>query len=137
MRKDIEFPAVEGVQVAITRHLNEINQPEWVVYLLNTNDFPLHNILVASTGYSPKDSEKGEKQQTSTLRHHFDGVEANGFIQIELIDPSVFHLCNEYWVSYYVGTKIYDKKFIFMPDSLVEANLRPIDVLKKEGVLHS
>jgi hypothetical protein len=137
MRKDIDFPAVEGVQVAITRHLNELNQAEWEVYLLNNNDFPLHNILVASTGYSPKDTNKEEEQQTSTLRQHFDGVKAHDFIRIELIDSSVFHLCNEYWVSYYVGSTIYDKKFVFMPHSLVEENLQKIQMLGKQGVLHS
>ena len=136
MRKDIEFPTVEGVKVAITRHLNELNQYEWEVYIINTNDFPLHNLLIVSTGYSPKDTQKEEKQQTSTLRQHIDSIAANHFLRIEPIDPAVFHLCNEYWISYYVGTKIYDKKFIFLPDTIIEANISPIPLLKKEGVLH-
>ena len=137
MRKDIEFPAVEGVQIAITRHFNELNQPEWEVHFLNHNDFPLHNILVTSTGYSPKDTNKTEKQQTSTIRQHFEHVKAHSSFRVELIDTAVFHLCNEYWISYYVGLKIYDKKFIFLPDTLIEANLRPIQMLNKEGILHS
>ncbi len=137
MRKDIEFPSVEGVKVAITRQLNELHQYEWEVYLLNNNTYPLHDILVASTGYSPKDTKKEDKQQTSTLRQHISQIDENSFLRIELIDPALFHLCNEYWISYYVEGKIYDKKFIFMPDSLVESNLTMITMLKKDGVLHS
>jgi len=137
MRKDIEFPVVEGVKVAIIRHLNELNQYDWEVYLLNTNNFTIHDILIASTGYSPKDTKKEDKQQTSTLRQHIENMEEHSFLRIELIDSSVFHLCNEYWISYYIDGKIHDKKFIFMPNSLVEANLTTIPLVEKEGVLHS
>lgn len=136
MRKDIDFPAVEGVQIAITRHLNELNQALWEVHFINNNDFLLHNILITSTGYSPKDIDKNAKQQTSTLRRHFEGALPHSSFLIEPIDESVFHLCNEYWVSYYVGKTIYDKKFIFLPDTLIESNLNYIKILDREGVLH-
>ncbi len=43
---------------------------------------------------------------------------------------------NQYWVSYYRGQQIFDKKFIFVPDSIVPANLIPIALLGREGVLH-
>jgi len=33
---------------------------------------------------------------------------------IEPIDPNVLHLNNEYWVSYYIGSQIYDKRFVFV-----------------------
>jgi hypothetical protein len=39
-------------------------------------------------------------------------------------------------VSYYRGSQIFDKKFIFVPDSIVPANLIPIALLGREGVLH-
>jgi hypothetical protein len=138
MKKDIEFPVVTGVQIAITRQINELNQAEWQVFLINHNDFALENILISSSGYSIKDDKKtNEGQKTSTLRHLIQKLEANCFAQIEPIDPSVFHLCNEYWLSYYVNGKIYDKKFIFMPDSIIEKNLQMIDMLEMEGILHS
>ncbi len=137
MRKDIEFPAVEGVQVAITRYMDELNQPIWEVHFINYNPYRLDNILVTSTGYSPKDTDKNANQQTTTIRRHFEGALPNTAFLIEPIDPALFHLCNEYWISYYVGTKIYDKKFIFLPDTLIEKNLQYIELLGKEGVLHS
>jgi hypothetical protein len=56
---------------------------------------------------------------------------------IEPIDPAVFHLNNEYWVSYYVGRQIFDKRFVFVPDTICEGNISFIKELEMEGVLHS
>lgn len=134
MKKDIEIPEVKNVTLAVVREKNLLNQDEWKVYLLNNNDHDLENTLVASRGYGLKD---GEEQRTSTLRHFLDMVPAKGNIVVEPIDPKVFHLNNEYWVSYYKGTQIYDKRFVFVPDSICEQNLVHIPELGKEGVLHS
>lgn len=136
MKKDIEFPTVEGVQIAVARKKNDVNEFDWYVYLLNRNNYELDNILITSKGYSSKD-EQGEVQKTSILRHMILQLEAQSYAPIERIDPAVFHLCNEYWLSYYVDGKIYDKKFIFMPESIIEKNLSNIDMLEMEGVLHS
>src|SRR5690606_1697072 len=109
-------------------------QDEWKVYLLNKNDFPIENTLVASKGYGLKD---GEKQETSILRHFLETVPAQSTALVEPIDPAVFHLNNEYWVSYYIGRKIFDKRFVFVPDTICEENLTFIKELDMEGVLHS
>jgi len=55
---------------------------------------------------------------------------------IEPIDPSVFHLTNEYWVSYFIDGRIFDKKFIFVPDTITEKNLTFITEIDTKGVLH-
>lgn len=134
MKKDIEIPPVKNVTLAVTREKNLLNQHEWKVYLINKNEYPLENTLVTSKGYGEKD---GETQRTSTLRHFLETVPAQGTTLIEPIDLNVFHLNNEYWVSYYVGQQIHDKKFVFVPDSICEANLTFIKELQLEGVLHS
>lgn len=134
MKKDIIIPKVENVQVAVVRKKNELNQEEWAVFLLNRNGFLLENVLVTSSGYGEKDKEV---QNTATLRHFLGNVAANNFQQIELIEPAVFHLNNEYWVSYWVGNQMFDKKFIFVPDSIVEANIIQIPLLEMEGILHA
>lgn len=133
MKKDIEFPKVEGVEVAVARKPATEEEYDWHVYLINRNEFELNNILVTSKGYGQKD---GESQKTSTIRQMIDKVEKQSYIVIERIDPQVFHLSNEYWISYYVEGKIYDKKFIFMPESIVEKNLSKIDMLELDGILH-
>lgn len=134
MKKDIDFDPVEGVSVAIATQQNELGQPVWNVYLLNNNPFELDNVLVTSKGYG---LYEGEEIKTSVLRHMFEQVQAKSFVKIEPIDPAIFHINNEYWVSYYIGQKIFDKKFIFVPESIVESNLIDISMLNLRGVLHN
>jgi hypothetical protein len=130
MIRDIPRPQVKNVTIAIARHQAIGESPDWKVYLINTNTVPLENTLVASKGY-------GETQKTSVLRHSLETVPPKSISLIEPIDPNVFHLNNEYWVSYYIGTEVYDKRFVFVPDSICEANLTFIKELNTEGVLHS
>lgn len=134
MIKDIKKPEVKNVTLAAVREKNILQQNEWKVYLINNNTEAIENTLVASTGYGEKD---GETQRTSTLRHFLQTVPPKGTTLIEPIDTNVFHLNNEYWVSYYIGQEIYDKRFVFVPDSIREENLIFIKELNAEGVLHS
>ena len=134
MKKDIDIPEVSNVTVAIAREKTLLDTYDWKVYLINRNDFTIENAIVASTGYGEKE---GEQQKTSTLRHFLENVSAKSSALIEPIQENVFHLNNEYWVSYYVGGKIHDKRFVFVPDSICEVNLSFIKELDREGVLHS
>lgn len=135
MKKDIPFLPVQGVNIAVSRQLNELGEYAWNVYLLNRNDFSLDNVFVRSKGYGI--NADGEREETSVLRHHIPAIEAGEWALIEPIMPEVFHLNNEYWVSYYIGSQVYDKKFIFVPDSIIDSNLVYIPQLKSEGILHS
>lgn len=131
MINDIDFPEVKNVTIAVVK---ENLEEAWKVYLINKNQYPIENTLVSSKGYGEKE---GEKQKTSVLRHFLQTVPAKDTALIESIDPAVFHLNNEYWVSYYVGNKIYDKRFIFVPEAICEDNLTFIKELEREGILHS
>ena len=133
MKKDINFLPVEGVQIAIARKDNLLGDYDWQVFVINRNAVPIHTVFVTSKGYGEKDAEE---QKTSTLRHFFADVPAKAYEVVETIMPDVFHLNNEYWVSYYIDNQIFDKKFIFVPDSIVEANLVQIPALGLEGILH-
>ena len=134
MKKDIDFTPVEGVAVAIAATGDIPEERTWNVYLINNNAVPLDNVFVTSKGYG---IIKDEEIKTSVLRHMFERVEPKSFVQVEVIDPSVFKLNNEYWVSYYIDGKIYDKRFVFVPDSITEDHLIEISMLQMQGVLHS
>lgn len=138
MKDDIIFDPVEGVSVAVVPDeaaATEEGKPGWQVYLLNHNAFALSNVIVSSNGYGVQPN--GESVRTSTLRHVMLEVAPHTAVPIEPIDPDLFHLNNQYWVSYYRGTQIFDKKFIFVPDSIVPDNLIHIALLNRQGVLHS
>ncbi|MDF7814503.1 hypothetical protein [Hymenobacter sp. YC55] len=137
MKEHINFEPVAGVSVAVVPDeaaATEQGKAGWQVYLLNENAFPIRNVIVNSNGYGSRPD--GEAVRTSTLRHVFAEVEPHTAVPIEPIDPDLFHLNNQYWVSYYRDTQVYDKKFIFVPDSIVPANLTTIPLLGREGVLH-
>ena len=137
MKEDIQFDAVAGVAVAIVPDEAPAVEGEkqvWQVYLLNYNSFPLSNVIVSSNGYGT--SLAGEAIRTSTLRHVMLEVAPQSATPIEPLDPALFHLNNQYWVSYYHGPQIFDKKYIFVPESIVPANFTYLALLGREGVLH-
>ncbi|WP_090387075.1 hypothetical protein [Dyadobacter sp. SG02] len=136
MKKDIIFHPVKGIKVAIVRSTNELNAEEWNVIVINRNDEPVTSVFVTSKGYGNTESGTNTDQRTSTLRHFFPEIPSGGHVVVEPIMPDVFHLNNEFWVSYFIGSQIFDKKFIFVPDSIVEENMMTIDPLGLEGVLH-
>lgn len=132
MKKDIEFPKVTDVAVAIVTEKNELNQDEWNVYLLNLKDEPIEGVLVSSRGYGELNEEK---RNTSELRHFLNVVNKKSFAKIEPIIEEVFGLSNEYWVSFYLDKKMYDKKFIFLPETITKSNLISVPLINKKGVL--
>lgn len=134
MKKDIPFLPVQGVAISIAREGSKENGFIWNVYLINQNDFAIQNVTIRSKGYGEKD---GKQQSTSVLRHHIQQVEKESHVLIEPIDPEIFHLNNEYWISYFVGNQVFDKKYIFVPDSIIEENLILIPQLQLQGILHN
>ena len=44
-------------------------------------------------------------------------------------------LSNEFLVTYYIDNVIYDKKYVFLPDSIQEKHFSSIPILNKKGVL--
>lgn len=117
--------------MAVVRETDGV-EPEWGVYLINQKDVGLKNIIVASKGYGIIDEQE---IKTSTLRHFFDDLDAKSFTKVEKIMPDVFGLNNEYMLTFYIDQMIYDRKYIFVPDSIVEENLIQIPLIDKLGIL--
>ena len=131
MKKDIDFPKVKGVRVCAIPKESD-GQTFWHVSLLNMLKEPIDNVLVSTKGYG---KQKDEVVKTSELRHFFEKVEAESPQPIEVVPNELVGLANQYWVSFYIGRKIYDKKFIFLPDTLLEKNLTSIELLDDQGIL--
>ncbi len=132
MKKDIDFHPVTGVKLAIAKK-NVKGNIEWAVYIINLNMIELNTVMITSKGYGVID---GEEKKTSTLRHMIQELAAESIAKIEPIDPALFALNNEYWVSYYILDQIFDKKFIFTEGSMDPSNMTYIPELDMEGVLH-
>ncbi|WP_026955371.1 hypothetical protein [Algoriphagus vanfongensis] len=132
MKKDIDFSPVTGVKLAIAKE-ETTTGIEWGVYIINLNLIELQTVMITSKGYGEMD---GEQRKTSTLRHMIEELGPQSIAKVEPIDPAVFSLTNEFWVSYYILDQIFDKKFIFTPGSFDPSLQQMIPELGLEGVLH-
>jgi len=141
MKKDIYLPKVKDIAVAIVKE-----DDAWNVYLLNLKKKAIESVIVASKGYGKQVSSlenrspqqigmEEEKVNTSVLRHFWEIIPARSFVKIEPIMPELFHLSNEYWVSFYQGKIIYDKKHVFVAGSITEKNFISIPLINHKGVM--
>ncbi len=134
MREELKGPVVENIGVAVVQLENELNEKIYEVYLLNLREDIIEGIIITSKGYG-ENPKTGEKIKTSTLRHSLEVMLPNEAAKIEPIMEDVFGLANEYWVSFWINDTMYDKKFVFVPESISEQNMSKIPVLGEKGVL--
>lgn len=132
MKKDLPLNIVEDISVAVVLEAESPTTKVWNVYLINEKNTAIQNVLVSSKGYGVKD---GKDVKTTILRHFIGDMDAKTSQKIEAIDPQVFGLTNEYWLSYYMNGTIYDKKYVFLPESIVDENLIKIPLVNKPGVM--
>lgn len=133
MIKDIKDPKVEDIALAAVPQPNEENEkPDWYIYLINLKEVGIDNVLIASRGYGKKDKEQVE---TSQLRHFVDHIPPKSYAKIEPIVEDLFGLNNQYWVSFYIDRTIYDKKYVFLAETIQEKNLTDIPLMGAKGVL--
>jgi len=134
MREELLGPKVEGVAFAVVEQFNEDNEKIYNVYLINLRDDIMEGIIVTSQGYG-NNVATGETTRTSKLRHSLEILLPNEAAKIEPIIEEVFGLSNEYWVSFWVNEVLYDKKFVFVAESISEENMKVLPVIGERGVM--
>jgi len=133
VKKDIHIPKSEKVHVAAVKEWNEdFQENSWYAYLINANDKPIEMAIVVSKAYGMID---GEMRKTGQFRHAFKEVPALSFVKIELLDNKVLQLNNEFSVTYFLENQLYDKKFVFSPNSINDKALSDIPIMNERGVL--
>lgn len=130
MKKDIEIPVVEGVFVAAVYEWNkEFRVNDWNAYIINNNNFALETVLMVSKGFD-------NKNLTSTMRHSLKVLPAKSFAKIELLQPEILKLNNEFSVSFFAeGKNLLHKNFLFRKNTIKESNLTEIPVMNEKGIL--
>ncbi len=132
MLKDIPQLVVDKIIVAVVREPNENDVMVWNVYLVNMYDSEIRGVMVSSKGYG---QYEGRDVKTTILRHVIGNIDPHDYAKIEPLMENLLGLSNEYWVSFYKEKDMYDKKFIFLPESVREDNRTMIPVLNKRGVM--
>ena len=129
MKKDIQIPEVENLDLAVVYEYNDIYKTDdWNVYLINKQDKDLELVVIVSQGFS-------ENKTTSLLRKRIDKLPANAFAKVEFIQPELFKLNNRFQVTFFKDNVLYEKTFIFKENSIKEGALRFIPELNKRGIL--
>ena len=129
MKKDIKIPEVSGVKIAAVLEYNDIYKTDdWNIYIINEKEIDLDMVVVVSKGYD-------EIDQTSVMRKKVDILPANSFAKVELIQPELFKLNNQFQVSFFTENTLFDKTFLFSKNSIKEGNLRMISSINRKGVL--
>jgi hypothetical protein len=134
MKKDIDIPKVGAVSVAIVQEIGEEETLVYNVYLINQRKENLEKVLVTSKGYATV-KKTGEQIKTSTLRKSLGEVEAGSYQKIEPIMNDLFGLNNEYWISFWIGNKMFDKKYVFLSETIKEEHFVNVPLIGKKGVL--
>lgn len=129
MRKDIEIPKVKNVYVAAVRQFNEdFRTFDWNAFIINDGEQALETVLIVSEG-------KDEKDTTSKMRHSLKLLPPKTYAKIEFLEDSVLKLNNYFSVTYFIGDKLYDKKFELPANSVIEDNTVQLPVMLEKGVL--
>ena len=133
MKKDIIIPEVENVFVAAVQEWSDdFMEKVWYAYLVNDSDFLIESVMVVSKAFGTID---GEMKKTSLLRHAFVEVAPVSVAKIEMLEKSVLVLNNEFMVTFFIGNKLYDKKFIFKANSINEKDVEEVPLLFVDGVI--
>ena len=134
MRDELKGPVVENVGVAVIQIENELKEKLYEVYLLNLKEEIIEGVIITCKGYG-ENAVTGEKVKTATTRHSLEILLPNEAAKIEPIMEEVFGIANEYWVSFWINDTMYDKKFVFVPESISEKNMKKIPLLGEKGVM--
>jgi len=131
MKKDIQIPEVTNVFMAIVKEYNsEFQCEDWNAYIINNKEVDLEMVLIVSKGY-----DEDKLIETSLMRHKIEKLPANSFAKVELLQGEVLKLSNFFNVTFFDGSKMFDKKYLFKKGTIKESSLRTIPILNKRGIL--
>ena len=81
-----------------------------------------------SQGY---DTEK----MTAPMRKTIQLLPAKGYAKIEFLEENVLKVNNFFTITYFIGDKLYDKRFELPANAVIDDNAVSLPVMKKDGVL--
>jgi hypothetical protein len=89
---------------------------------------PIELVFVVSKGYDAD-------IKTATMRHRMEALEAKSYQKLEFVQEEVLNLTNEFFLTYYLSGKLFEKRFLFEKNTVIEQNLVTVPLIEKEGVL--
>ena len=132
MRSDIVVPKADHLHMAAFQEWNEeLDAQVWYVYLVNPTEMTFEQLLVVSKAFGIKNKEQ---VTTSRLRHGYAQLPPKTAIRVEMLTEEVLPLQNEFMLTYFYENTLYDRTFVFKPNSINVKATRTIEVIEKMGV---
>lgn len=129
MKSDIVIPEVKDVYIAVVQETHlEYKTLDWNAYIINNSDEDLDTVLIVSKGYT-----KGKI--TPPMRHQLQKLPARSFAKIEYLQEKVLALNNEFKVTYFNGSQMFDKAYLFKANEINTRALQDIPLMQMKGVL--
>jgi len=129
LKKDINIPEVKDVFVAVVKEFNDTYRTnDWNAYIINNKNVALDMVLIVVRGY---DTNK----ETSLMRHKLDQLPPKSYAKIEFMQDDLLALNNEFKVSFFEGTTLFDKTYLFRKNTINEKALQDIPLMNVKGIL--
>ncbi|OEK09524.1 hypothetical protein A8C32_12510 [Flavivirga aquatica] len=129
MKKDIDIPKVEDVYIAVVNEYNDIYKTQdWNAYIINDKEVDLDMVLIVTSGYS-------ENKTTSVFRKKLDKLPKKSYAKIELMQEELFAINNTFKVSFFEGSKMFDKTYLFRKNTINLKALQPVPLMAVKGIL--
>jgi len=132
MKNDIIIPEMTDVLVAAVPRKDGQAEELWDIYIVNLRKGPMESVLITSQGYG---EIEGRDKTTTVLRHFHQRIDADDHLKVEPIQPELFGIKNEYWVSFNHKDVMLDKRFVFSPNQINAESLENVPVLNRPGVI--
>lgn len=129
MKADIEELIGDHVSVYIVKTNNKDEQglEVWDAMLYNESNQKLENILINTKGYGRIEDRE---VSTATMRYFKDNLEPGTTFTIEPITSEVLNINNEFWITYSLDSKLFERKILF---SSKDREVESLSILGKEG----
>lgn len=133
MKKDIEIPIVENIEIVVLKEFNEdYLQDSWYAYLFNNSTSPIEAVMIVSKAEGTID---GEQRNSSLFRHAFKSLAPNESQKVELLEESIFQLDNTFMLTFFQEGKLFDKNYVFPANTIKEENATDLPFSTKKGIL--
>jgi hypothetical protein len=131
MKKDIEIHAVKDVLIALVPE--EITEDTiWRAVIINLKDSDIDTILINAEA---RGVVQGEEKHTATVRFFLPKLPAKSHKVVEAIMPETLALTNRFWLSFYVGSQIFERKFTFPANSVCIDRMIDLPLIGDVGVI--
>ncbi|MBK8442444.1 MAG: hypothetical protein IPL35_03075 [Sphingobacteriales bacterium] len=131
MIRNVKFFKVEDIALAVVPD-NSDDLELFSTYILNLKEEDLQNVLIRARGVG---EIEGKNLQTATLTVLLENVAGGTFVKIDSFEKEATALSNEYWISFRQNGYMYDKKYVFVAESIVEDNFSDLPLMNCKGVI--